>query len=205
MLGSGFPCRVHHAGSGGVPAGTCVAFNHFGGVPGRIRYDNLKPAVVKVMGRNRTESDRFRICAATTAATRFFCRPGKDGAHEKGRGGGEIGRFRRRHLVPVPEVASLAELNRFIAAGICSMTPGDHRPSAHDRRGVRRRSAAVAESSGRGVRSRSGGAGGWICGRGSVCVSATTSAGPLRRAALDRTAQRHHRGSSRRTENCCGP
>lgn len=30
---------------------------------------------------------------------------------------GEIGRFRRRHLVPVPEVTSLAELNRFIAAG----------------------------------------------------------------------------------------
>ena len=27
-----------------------------------------------------------------------------------------IGRFRRRHLVPVPDVASLAELNRFIAA-----------------------------------------------------------------------------------------
>jgi len=30
---------------------------------------------------------------------------------------GEIGRFRRRHLVPVPRVASLAELNRLIAAG----------------------------------------------------------------------------------------
>ncbi|WP_353651927.1 hypothetical protein [Mycobacterium sp. 852013-50091_SCH5140682] len=30
---------------------------------------------------------------------------------------GEISRFRRRHLVPVPAVASLAELNRHIAAG----------------------------------------------------------------------------------------
>jgi Mu transposase-like protein len=30
---------------------------------------------------------------------------------------GEIGRFRRRHLVPVPAVASLAELNQLIAAG----------------------------------------------------------------------------------------
>jgi hypothetical protein len=29
---------------------------------------------------------------------------------------GEIGRFRRRHLVPVPKVASLAELNELIAA-----------------------------------------------------------------------------------------
>jgi len=30
---------------------------------------------------------------------------------------GEIGRFRRRHLVPVPAVASLAALNRLISAG----------------------------------------------------------------------------------------
>jgi hypothetical protein len=29
---------------------------------------------------------------------------------------GEIGRFRRRHLVPVPAVASLAALNQMIAA-----------------------------------------------------------------------------------------
>ena len=46
----------------------------------------------------------------------FFCVPGKAGAHEKGGVEGEIGRFRRRHLVPVPDVASLAELNRLIAA-----------------------------------------------------------------------------------------
>ena len=46
----------------------------------------------------------------------FFCRPGIDGAHEKGGVEGEIGRFRRRHLVPVPTVASLAELNELIAA-----------------------------------------------------------------------------------------
>ena len=30
---------------------------------------------------------------------------------------GDIGRFRRRHLVPVPDVASLGELNRHISAG----------------------------------------------------------------------------------------
>ena len=30
---------------------------------------------------------------------------------------GEIGRFRRRHLIPVPAVASLAALNQLIAAG----------------------------------------------------------------------------------------
>ena len=40
--------------------GHVEAFAHFGGVPGRVRYDNPKPAVTRVLrGRNRDESDRF--------------------------------------------------------------------------------------------------------------------------------------------------
>jgi transposase len=40
--------------------GHVLAFEYFGGVPGRIRYDNLKPAVIRVLkGRDRTESERF--------------------------------------------------------------------------------------------------------------------------------------------------
>lgn len=36
------------------------AFDHFGGVPGTVSYDNLKAAVTKVLkGRDRIESDRF--------------------------------------------------------------------------------------------------------------------------------------------------
>jgi len=36
------------------------ALEHFGGVPSRIRYDNLKTAVAKVLkGRGRVESARF--------------------------------------------------------------------------------------------------------------------------------------------------
>lgn len=45
----------------------------------------------------------------------FFCEPGAAGAHEKGGVQGEVGRFRRRWLTPVPEVASLAELRQRIA------------------------------------------------------------------------------------------
>lgn len=41
----------------------------------------------------------------------FYCQPGLQGAHEKGGVEGQIGWFRRNHLVPVPEVDSLAELN----------------------------------------------------------------------------------------------
>ena len=86
--------------------------------PGRVRYDNLKPAVVRVLkGRDRIESERFIALRSHYGFDSFFCRPGIEGAHEKGGVEGEIGRFRRRHLVPVPKVASLAELNELIAAG----------------------------------------------------------------------------------------
>ncbi|MHA0290063.1 IS21 family transposase (plasmid) [Mycobacterium sp. C3-094] len=96
--------------------GHVLAFAYLGGVPGRIRYDNLKPAVIRVLkGRDRTESERFTALRSHYGFDSFFCRPGIDGAHEKGGVEGEIGRFRRRHLVPVPTVASLAELNDLIA------------------------------------------------------------------------------------------
>lgn len=97
--------------------GHVLAFEYFGGVPGRIRYDNLKPAVIRVLkGRDRTESERFTALRSHYGFDSFFCRPGIEGAHEKGGVEGEIGRFRRRHLVPVPKVASLAELNELIGS-----------------------------------------------------------------------------------------
>jgi transposase len=93
------------------------AFDHFGGVPGRIRYDNLKPAVARMLkGRDRLESERFVAMRSHYGFDSFFCLPGKDGAHEKGGVEGEVGRFRRRHMVPMPRVQSLAELNELIVA-----------------------------------------------------------------------------------------
>lgn len=98
--------------------GHVLAFAHLGAVPGRVRYDNLKPAVVRVLrGRDRKESERFIALRSHYGFDSFFCRPGLEGAHEKGGVEGEVGRFRRRHLVPVPKVSSLAELNTLIAAG----------------------------------------------------------------------------------------
>jgi transposase len=98
--------------------GHVLALEYLGAVPGRIRYDNLKPAVVRVLrGRDRAESERFIALRSHYGFDSFFCVPGRDGAHEKGGVEGEIGRFRRRHLVPVPAVTSLAALNQLIAAG----------------------------------------------------------------------------------------
>jgi transposase len=93
------------------------AFQAFGGVPvGMIRYDNLKPAVIRVaLGRERFEHPRFVAMRSHYGYDSFFCAPGLDGAHEKGGVEGEIGRFRRRHLTPIPHVGSLALLNAALA------------------------------------------------------------------------------------------
>lgn len=51
--------------------GHVEAFNHFGGVPALIRYDNLKPAVIRVLkGRDRSSRTGSSRCALTTASTR---------------------------------------------------------------------------------------------------------------------------------------
>lgn len=97
--------------------GHVEAFRVLGGVPTRhIRYDNLKPAVNQVCtGRSRVESERWVAFRSHYGFDAFYCIPGQEGAHEKGGVEQEGGRFRRTHLVPVPDVASLAELNERIA------------------------------------------------------------------------------------------
>jgi transposase len=97
--------------------GHVAAFAHFGGVPQRIRYDNLKPAVSRVLrGRTREEHEQFVALRSHYGFDAFFCQPGAAGAHEKGGVEGEVGRFRRTHLVPVPQVASLAAFTAYLAA-----------------------------------------------------------------------------------------
>jgi transposase len=66
------------------------AFAALGGVPtGMIRYDNLKPAVLKVLlGRERSENPRFVALRSHYGFDSFFCLPGRDGAPREGRRGG---------------------------------------------------------------------------------------------------------------------
>ena len=94
------------------------AFEWFGGTFGLIRYDNLKAAVQKVLrGRRRVESDRFVALRSHYLFESRFTLAGVEGAHEKGGVEGEVGRFRRRHLVPLPRVQSLGELNDRVTVG----------------------------------------------------------------------------------------
>lgn len=97
--------------------GHVTAFEELGGVPSmQIKYDNLGQAVKKVLsvGRRREENDRWALFRSHYGFDAFYCEPGERGAHEKGGVEGEVGRFRRTWLTPVPKVASLAELNEYI-------------------------------------------------------------------------------------------
>jgi len=117
--------------------GHVAAFEVCGGVPaGHVRYDNLSPAVAKVLtGRSRAETGRWLSFRAFYGFEAFYCIPGREGAHEKGGVEGEIGRFRRRWFVPVPQAASLAELNARLAQA----------DAAEDARHIDQRGATVGE------------------------------------------------------------
>lgn len=116
--------------------GHVEAFATFGGVVARVRYDNLRPAVARVLeGRNREENERFVALRSHYGFDSFFCIPGLEGAHEKGGVEGEVGRFRRNHLVPVPEAADLEALNEACRAG----------DQADDARRIGRRRTSVGE------------------------------------------------------------
>ena len=93
------------------------ALDWFSGVFTTVRYDNLAAAAKKTLkGRNRVENERFVSLRSHYLYESWFTLVGIQGAHEKGGVEGEVGRFRRNHLVPVPELADLAQLNERLLA-----------------------------------------------------------------------------------------
>jgi transposase len=127
--------------------GHVAAFEAIGGVPsGQIRYDNLSAAVARVLtGRNRAETGRWLSFRAHYGFEAFYCAPGQEGAHEKGRGRG------RDRPVPPPLVRP-GPAGRL--AGGAERPPGGRRcwrgrpphraPGRDGRRGLRRRAAVPA-------------------------------------------------------------
>ena len=91
------------------------AFSYFGGVFGTLRYDNLGSAVKKILrGHTRDEHTRFIAFRSHWGFAAEFCSPAQP--HEKGGVEGEVGAFRRNHLVPVPQAADLATLNGLLVS-----------------------------------------------------------------------------------------
>jgi transposase len=115
--------------------GHVAAFHHFGGVPHRIAYDNLKAAVYRVLeGKNRQEQERFIVFRSHYLYEARYCTVGA--GHEKGGVEHAVGFGRRNYLVPLPEVGSFEELNALLLA----------RCQADDARKVARQPHTIGEA-----------------------------------------------------------
>jgi transposase len=90
-------------------------FAYFGGVFRTLRYDNLSAAVKKILrGRQREETSRVIAFRSHWGFQSEYCNPAS--GNEKGGVEGEVGRYRRNWLVPVPEASDLAALNQQLLA-----------------------------------------------------------------------------------------
>ena len=85
-------------------------FERVGGVPLRIRFDNLSPAVVEVLeGTERVLTDGFTRFKLHYRFQADFCNPGK--GNEKGNVENKVGYSRRNLFVPVPTITDFAAFN----------------------------------------------------------------------------------------------
>src|SRR3989442_15938499 len=69
----------------------------------------------QLRGYQREETERLIAFRSHWGFQTEFCNPAR--GNEKGGVEGEVGYFRRNHLVPVPRVESLEELNKLLLAG----------------------------------------------------------------------------------------
>jgi len=96
-------------------AGHVAAFEHFGGVPHRLTYDNLKTAVQRILeGRNRIEQSAFVTFRSHYLFESRYCTPGQ--GHEKGGVEHGVGYVRRNFLTPLLHGDSFAALNQQLLA-----------------------------------------------------------------------------------------
>jgi transposase len=91
------------------------AFAHFGGVPARLAYDNLKAAVARILvGGARTLTARFAALASHYLFEACFCRPGE--GHDKGGVESRGKAVRRQALTPIPAAPTLDAINQALLA-----------------------------------------------------------------------------------------
>lgn len=88
-----------------------LAFEHFEGVPQKVRYDNLSQAVKRVLrGRLRDENGSFRTFRDLYGFQAEFCERNK--GWQKGDVEGLVGYIRRNYFSPVPTITDLDEVNK---------------------------------------------------------------------------------------------
>lgn len=86
-------------------------FEHIGGVPRVIRFDNMSSAVKKIKSSGEREvTEGFRRLQCHYGFESNFCNPAK--GNEKGSVENYVGYSRRNYFVPVPEFTCLEEYNK---------------------------------------------------------------------------------------------
>ena len=100
-------------GAGGFPGEPCLRLGPARRRPDRsIRYDNLKPAVSRVLfGRTRSSPTGGWRSARTTASPRSTASLATKAVARRAASRVRAARFRRNHCVPMPIVDSIDELN----------------------------------------------------------------------------------------------
>jgi transposase len=91
--------------------GLISIFEHIGGVPSRIWFDNTRTIVTKVLkDGGRTLTDDFLRFSEHYRFEAVFCNV--EAGHEKGNVEGKVGYHRRNWLVPVPRFERLTKFNQ---------------------------------------------------------------------------------------------
>lgn len=118
--GAGFHCAFHHATQQVFLEAHQKAFQYFGGVFAKLRYDNLGSAMKKILrGRQRIETERWHGFRSHWGFEGSYCNPGR--GKEKGGVEGEGGWRRRNWLAPLPEAGNLEGLNAYLMQGCVEM------------------------------------------------------------------------------------
>ena len=88
-------------------------FEYIGGVPPRIRFDNMSTAVAQVLdGGERKLTEGFTRFMLHYRFKADFCNPAS--GNEKGNVENKVGYVRRNALVPVPTITSFDEFNEYL-------------------------------------------------------------------------------------------
>ena len=88
-------------------------FEHIGGVPPRLRFDNMTTAVAQVLkGTERVLADGFMRFMLHYRFQAEFCNPAA--GNEKGNVENKVGYSRRNAFVPVPTITSFESFNEYL-------------------------------------------------------------------------------------------
>ncbi len=112
--------------------GLVAVFEHIGGVPTEIWFDNTRTIVTKVIkGGSRNVTERFQRFCEHYRIRPVFMNP--ESGWEKGNVENKVGYLRRNELVPVPRFDNLTEENRLLLGRCETDMQREHYDDDHNR------------------------------------------------------------------------